>query len=70
VGEHSYFEQAADALRRAFDATRSGEQALLLEEALRLNRAGLALEKARLAKMAPVAPPLSEPPQANASNVR
>jgi hypothetical protein len=60
VGEHSYFEQAADALRRAFEATRSGEQALLLEEALRLNRFGLAAEKARLAGLAPVPCPAPE----------
>jgi hypothetical protein len=31
-------------------ATRIGEQALLLEEALRLNRFGMALEKAKLAR--------------------
>jgi hypothetical protein len=52
VGEQNYFEQAADALSRAMLATRMGEQAVLLDEALRLNRYGLAQEKARLAKLA------------------
>jgi hypothetical protein len=69
VGEHSYFEQAADALQRAFLATRAGEQALLLEEALRLNRFGLAEEKARLAKMAPVPSPVFEPRQLDSRGV-
>jgi hypothetical protein len=40
-----------------------GEQAQLLEEALRLNRCALAEEKAKLARLAPVAPPVSETPQ-------
>jgi hypothetical protein len=53
VGEPNYFEQAADALNRAMAATRIGEQALLLEEALRLHRFGMALEKARLAGRGP-----------------
>jgi hypothetical protein len=52
AGEQNYFEQAADALSRAMLATRMGEQAVLLDEALRLNRYGLAQEKARLAKLA------------------
>jgi hypothetical protein len=52
VGEHDYFEQAADALSRAFQATRLGEQAMLLDEALRLNRVGLMRERARLARLA------------------
>jgi hypothetical protein len=49
VGDRNYFEQAADALNRAMAATHIGEQALLLEEALRLNRIGMAQEKAKLA---------------------
>ncbi len=64
MGEHSYFEQAADALRRAIDATRIGEQAVLLEEALRLNRFGLAEEKAKLARLALASSPAAEAPMA------
>jgi hypothetical protein len=67
VGEENYFEQAADALSRAMEATRAGEQALLLEEALRLNRFGLAQEKARLAKLALVSPAGSQAPEAEPS---
>jgi hypothetical protein len=48
-------------------STRPGEQALLLEEALRLNRSGLALEKARLAKGAFTPPP--EARRANAPRI-
>jgi hypothetical protein len=51
VGDRSYFEQAADALNRAMAAGHIGEQALLLEEALRLNRVGVAHEKAELARI-------------------
>jgi hypothetical protein len=51
VGELNYFERAADALSQAFVATRVGEQAALLDEALRLNRYGLAQERARLARL-------------------
>jgi hypothetical protein len=43
-------------------ATCIGEQALLLEEALRLNRIGLAHEKAKLANWAFSAPPVPEAP--------
>jgi hypothetical protein len=67
VGEQDYFEQAADVLTRAIMATRMGEQAMLLDEALRLNRFGLAQEKVRLARLALDArlvreglPPISE----------
>jgi hypothetical protein len=67
LGEHDYFEQAADALSRAMVATHIGEQAVLLEEALRLNRHGLALEKAKLARMALVPSPVSEAPIAEHS---
>ena len=44
-GKPSYFDQAAEALERAFKATGVGEQAALLEEALRLH--GLAVEEER-----------------------
>ena len=67
MGELSYFEQAADALRRAMDATRIGEQALLLEEALRLNRFGLAEEKAKLARLALGSSSASAPSRAERS---
>ena len=50
VGEQDYFEQAADALSRAILTTGLGEQAVLLDEALRLNRFGLAQEKVKLAR--------------------
>jgi hypothetical protein len=70
VGEPNYFEQAADALSRAMVTTRIGEQAVLLEEALRLNRFGLAQEKARLAKRAGLSSPDSEGPEADPPNVR
>lgn len=43
--EPGYFDQAAEALVRALGATNIGEQAHLLDEALRLNRLGLAEEK-------------------------
>jgi hypothetical protein len=59
--ERSYFEQAADALRRAMRASDNGEQALFMEEALRLNRLGLAEQRARLAKIAVKPPPASPP---------
>jgi hypothetical protein len=65
VGETNYFEQAADALSRAMVTTRIGEQAVLLEEALRLNRFGLAQEKARLAKLAQISSPGPEAPKAD-----
>jgi hypothetical protein len=67
LGEHDYFEQAADALSRAMVATHIGEQAVLLEEALRLNRYGLAQEKAKLAKLALVSSPTSDTPIAEPS---
>jgi hypothetical protein len=57
--ERSYFEQAADALRRAIRTSDRGEQALLMEEALRLNRVGLAEQRARLANIAATPPPAS-----------
>jgi hypothetical protein len=63
VGEHYYFEQAADALSRAMLATRIGEQSVLLDEALRLNRLALVKEKAKLAPAASE-PPKADPPKA------
>ena len=69
MGEHSYFEQAADALRRAIDATLIGEQAVLLEEALRLNRFGLAEEKARLARLALVSSSAAGTPKGDLSRL-
>jgi hypothetical protein len=51
-----YFEQAADALSRAIKATNLGEQALLLEEALRFNRLGLDEERRKLSLIAPDPP--------------
>lgn len=50
VGQASLFERAADALRQALDATDFGEEALLLEEAIRLNRLALEEERAKLAE--------------------
>lgn len=47
--DRNYFEQAADALQRALSA-QADEQAVWIEEALRLNRVALAEERARLAK--------------------
>jgi len=60
MAESPYFEQAADALRRAMKATNLGEQALLLEEAVRLNRQALAQEKERLDGIGSDPPPASE----------
>lgn len=48
--KQSYFDQAADMLGRAFKATNLGEQAVLLDEALRLHQLALAEERARLAE--------------------
>ena len=53
AGERTYFEQAADALRRAMRATHIGEQSVLLEEALRLNRLALAEERTRIGPIPP-----------------
>jgi hypothetical protein len=44
----SRFDQAAEALQRAIQATSFGEQERLLEEALRLNRLALAEKRAKL----------------------
>lgn len=49
--QRSYFEEAAEALERAMKATGLGEQGVLLEEALRLNRLALAEERIKLAQM-------------------
>ncbi len=54
--ERSYFERAADALREAFAATTVGEQAALLEKAIRLNRLAVAEERAKLAQWMREAP--------------
>jgi hypothetical protein len=43
----SRFDQAAEALQRAIQATSFGEQERLLEEALRLNRLAPAEERAK-----------------------
>jgi hypothetical protein len=58
---HSYFDRAADALSRALEATEPGEQALLLDQALRLNRLALAEERQRLADIRS-SPPSAHPP--------
>lgn len=47
----SLFDQAAEVLQRAFKATNLGEQAMLLDEALRLHRLAVAEERARLARI-------------------
>ena len=44
----TYFDQAAEALERAFKATNLGEQGALLDEALRLHRLAVAEERAKL----------------------
>ena len=44
---HSHFDQAAEALERAFQATNLGEQGALLDEALRLHRLAVAEERAK-----------------------
>jgi len=61
VDDPRYFEKAADALRQAMTATSLGEEALLLEEALRLNRLALAVERAKLSRIGGSAPPTSQP---------
>lgn len=48
---NSLFERAAEALQRAMNARSAPEQALMLEEALRLNRLALIDERYRLAKI-------------------
>lgn len=47
-GTRNYFQEAAAVLEQAMKATGLGEQAALLDEALRLNRLGLAEERAKL----------------------
>jgi len=47
----SYFEQAAEVLEQAMRASGLAEQALLLDEALRLNRLGQEEERAKLNKI-------------------
>jgi uncharacterized alpha-E superfamily protein len=49
--EQSYFEQAAAVLERAIRSSGLGEQAMLIDEALRLNRLGLAQERAKLLEL-------------------
>jgi hypothetical protein len=48
-----YFEEAAAVLERAIKATGLAEQAQLLDEALRLNRLGLAAARTKLEKLNP-----------------
>ena len=50
-GEQNYFELAAAALERAMKATGLAEQAQLLDEALRLNRLGLAEQREKLGRL-------------------
>lgn len=66
AGERTYFEAAADALERAMRAPHVGEQAMWLDEALRLDRLALAEEKAKLASLG-AGPPPPDPANAKAS---
>lgn len=53
----SLFEQAATALERAMKASGVGEQARLLDEAMRLNQLAIQAERAKRPKVSPASEP-------------
>lgn len=58
----SLFEQAAAALERALKASGVGEQARLLDEAIRLNRLAIEAERAKPACVLPANEPAASGP--------